>query len=552
MSPVPTPLGRRLARFVEQGGGLFVAAGPRAAWPQDVDLLPATLGNPVDRSRGDAARVGALEYGHPVFEPFRAPRSGDFSPVPRLRLSRVTAGARTRRCWRASTAERPRWSSGGSAAAACCCGRRRSTRRGATCRIKPMFLPFIHRAMRALAAYNEPQPWLTVGQVLDPCASSAGAGRVGAARGADAVGPASPARGRGVRRARADRAGLLRAARATRNQSDTAVVASNVDPAEADLTPMDPKEIVAAATGRRGSDAGGSQASVPLTPEAPGEESAALVVSAVRGHPAAGRRYAAVEPAGESLELRRQAYSERTLEVTHASTILRRHGTSPRICSTSSSRCARRWRMKLALRGVVRVARDRVRPVPRRAPTACEWARFSRAVDHRRPRGPGSSRSLASVVLVPGAAAAAPGHRRAGGALSRRARAVAPGDAAQRGRGEPHGPARSRPPSSGASSSRRSSGARRSNAARRVEQQPLRRYGAALAAVAAVAPRRRTLGPAFFRQRAVGDAARVRERRGGRAVPDRGQARQRHGAQGRRPDDRRRRCIGFACRGRRR
>jgi hypothetical protein len=44
-------------------------------------------------------------------------------------------------------------------------------------------------------------------------------------------------------------------------------VAVNVDPAEADLTPIDPKEIVAAATG--GSVGEGSQPTgVPLTPEA--------------------------------------------------------------------------------------------------------------------------------------------------------------------------------------------------------------------------------------------------------------------------------------------
>src|SRR5687767_3655834 len=76
---VPAALGRRLARFVEMGGGLFVALGPRASWPQDVDILPAAVQAPVDRTRGDAARIGALEYTHPVFEPFRAPRSGDFA-----------------------------------------------------------------------------------------------------------------------------------------------------------------------------------------------------------------------------------------------------------------------------------------------------------------------------------------------------------------------------------------------------------------------------------------------------------------------------------------
>jgi hypothetical protein len=57
---VTAGLGRRLARFVENGGGLFVAAGPRATWPQEADVLPAALLEPVDRTRGDAGRVGAL------------------------------------------------------------------------------------------------------------------------------------------------------------------------------------------------------------------------------------------------------------------------------------------------------------------------------------------------------------------------------------------------------------------------------------------------------------------------------------------------------------
>jgi hypothetical protein len=46
------------------------------------------------------------------------------------------------------------------------------------------------------------------------------------------------------------------------------VVAVNVDPAEADLTAMDPKEIVAAAIGGSGEDDGATTPGVPLTPEA--------------------------------------------------------------------------------------------------------------------------------------------------------------------------------------------------------------------------------------------------------------------------------------------
>jgi len=47
---------------------------------------------------------------------------------------------------------------------------------------------------------------------------------------------------------------------------DMAVVASNVDPAEADLTAMDPQDIVAASTGESQSD-GLQPGAVPQTPE---------------------------------------------------------------------------------------------------------------------------------------------------------------------------------------------------------------------------------------------------------------------------------------------
>ena len=93
--------------------------------------LPATIGPPVDRTRGDAARVGALEYGHPVFEPFRAPRSGDFSAVPSTATA-ISLPRRDRRCSLVSMRARPRCSSAWLDAAASCSGARRSTCRGAT------------------------------------------------------------------------------------------------------------------------------------------------------------------------------------------------------------------------------------------------------------------------------------------------------------------------------------------------------------------------------------------------------------------------------------
>ena len=101
---------------------------------REVDVLPATLGNPVDRTRGDAARVGGIEFGHPVFE--AVPRAAQR----RLRVGRgCTATAiwhrpLARRCWPGSTPGRPPSSSAASGPGACCCGRRRSTSRGPTCR----------------------------------------------------------------------------------------------------------------------------------------------------------------------------------------------------------------------------------------------------------------------------------------------------------------------------------------------------------------------------------------------------------------------------------
>jgi hypothetical protein len=261
---VDPPLARRLKSFVEQGGGLFVATGSNARWPADVDLLPGTIGNPVDRTRGDAARVSAPEYSHPIFEPFRAPRSGNFSTVqvygyrsimavpdaqvlakfdgvaPAVLERRVGSGRVV--LW-ASTLDTT-WSE---------------------LPTKGVYLPFIHRSMRHLSQYTEPRPWLTVGQVLD--ASSAPIPKAELARRVVLTpsGRRVPLQDEGSDVMELGEQGFyeLRGV----NNTNVVVVAANVDSAEADLTPMDPKEIVAIATGGPGA-AGGSGSGVPMTPEA--------------------------------------------------------------------------------------------------------------------------------------------------------------------------------------------------------------------------------------------------------------------------------------------
>ena len=258
---VQPSLARRLSRYVEQGGGLFVAAGQRATWPQEVDLLPGSIDNPVDRTRGDAARVDALEYAHPVFEPFRAPRSGNFSAVPVYGYRKIapapaaqvlakfdgTAPAVLDR--KVGSGRVLLWASSLDTS-------------WSDLPTRGVFLPFVHRSVRYLANYTEPRPWLNVGQVLD--ASTAALKGDAAQRVVlTPSGKRVPLEDEGSEVVELTEQGFyeLRA-----RDRDVVVVAANVDTAEADLTPMDPKEIALAAGGAGG--ARGSGSGTPLTPEA--------------------------------------------------------------------------------------------------------------------------------------------------------------------------------------------------------------------------------------------------------------------------------------------
>ena len=265
-APIAANVGRRLGRFVQGGGGLFVVGGSRASWPQEVDVLPATLGVPVDRTRGEPARVGLIEYGHPVFEAFRGPRSGNFS------TSRIYAYRRVNPAKDAQVLAR---FDGGDAAVL---ERRVGTGRvllfatgfdqpSSDLPLKAVFPVFVHQAIRYLAAYQEPRPWLTVGDVLDPSvaasARSAPTSRV-------VLTPSSvrmPLDDEGSDVLELTEQGFYEI-RDAANAADLTVIASNVDPAEGDLTPMDPADIAAAAVGAPGAGGGGGSSPVPLTPEA--------------------------------------------------------------------------------------------------------------------------------------------------------------------------------------------------------------------------------------------------------------------------------------------
>ncbi|HTI39771.1 MAG TPA: BatA domain-containing protein [Vicinamibacterales bacterium] len=249
--PVSDALAARLQRFVAGGGGLFVAAGPHATWPSaSKDVLPAMPAGIVDRTTGAPLRLGGLEYSHPVFEIFRAPRSGDFS-APRFYAYRALD--------RTDVRALARFDDGAPALVEKRSGSGRVLLWTSTLDlgwtdlpVKPVFLPFLQSAVKYLADFSERPASSMVGQVVAVPAprTQGGKARVETV----AIAPS------GAHVSLAAEDGALELAeqgfydvRTQGAPADSAVtIASNVDPGEADLTPIDPKELIAAITGRVG------------------------------------------------------------------------------------------------------------------------------------------------------------------------------------------------------------------------------------------------------------------------------------------------------------
>lgn len=260
--PVGSGLAGRLRTFVERGGGLLVIAGPRSAWSGAGGLLPATIGAAADRSRGDAARLGAVEYGHPMFEAFRAARSGDFTAAQFFGFRALTAAADARVL--------ARFDAGAPALVERAAGKGRVMVWASSVdlewndlALKPVFLPFVHGALKHLAAYAAVPPYLTVGQVLDPGQL---AGTISEPVALTPSGSRVPLAGPTSQVLQVTEQGFYEV-RGARAPGAASVIAANVDVNESDLTAIDPKELVAAVS-VVGGGARVEHAGLPLPPEA--------------------------------------------------------------------------------------------------------------------------------------------------------------------------------------------------------------------------------------------------------------------------------------------
>jgi Aerotolerance regulator N-terminal/von Willebrand factor type A domain len=251
----------RLRAFVERGGGVFLAFGERASWPSSADILPGIPGPAVDRSRGAAARLGALEYGHPLFEVFRGPRTGDFASARFYGYRSVTPAQNVRTL--------ARFDDGQPALLERRVGVGRVLMWTSTLdtvwtdlALKPVFVPFVHRVVRYLASYEEPKPWRTVGDVVDPGVHAPSGGAAVSRVALTPTGQRIGLGGDGPEVLELAEQGFYEIRAQEQDGDPAAVVASNVDLKESDLAALDPQEIVAAAMGR----AGGQLADGPQAP----------------------------------------------------------------------------------------------------------------------------------------------------------------------------------------------------------------------------------------------------------------------------------------------
>ena len=255
-----------LKQFVEQGGGLFVAAAERTRWGSNGSaLMPGTLGATVDRPVVQG-RFGTVEYSHPVFELFQQPRNGDLRSAPFYRYRALTPAP--------TDAVLARFDDGAVAVAERKLGAGRvlvfTSSLDASWNLlprAPVFVPLVELSFRYLAQYEEPAAWYTVGRMLDVSAPVGQLVREGAV--ADAK--ASPRRTSGVVVSPSgqqttlgeggvasiplEEQGFYSARMQGTGDRRPYNVAVNIDPAESDLTPMEANEFVVSATGRPGTTA---------------------------------------------------------------------------------------------------------------------------------------------------------------------------------------------------------------------------------------------------------------------------------------------------------
>ena len=280
----------RLRDFVAGGGGILIVAGdqlPVSAWSGEWSAaLPAGIGPVVDRAGEAGGTLAWIDYDHPVFDVFNAPRSGDFATARFLRYRRLTvrtdSAAGTRRpVGVADTASGAhvlaRFDDGAPALVEHRVGRGKVLIWASTLdsywndlALQPVFLPFVHQLAKYAGRYSGARASFTAGEVLDLSRHDE------LTTGARKDGPVVVEAPSGAKtRLSSSTEGLvplheqgfyeIRPDGAARGMGQRLAV--NLDPAEANLARIDPEELKASVLASSGSGFAGA-----VTTDAPTRE----------------------------------------------------------------------------------------------------------------------------------------------------------------------------------------------------------------------------------------------------------------------------------------
>jgi hypothetical protein len=233
---------RTLLAYVEAGGGLLALVSDGTWRGEAARLLPGTLGAAVDRSGERSATLGYLDYDHPAFALFKSPHSGDFSQARflRYRAFQPEEGARVL----------ARFDDGGAALVEATRGKGRllvwtSALDGlaSDLPVQPVFLPFVHRLVEHVAQHVESRPFSRVGEFARIEGDEAGGACV-------VVAPSGAERRVAERSFELEAAGFYEVRCRTARGETSQLVAADVNPAESDLSALDPEEVASALTSR--------------------------------------------------------------------------------------------------------------------------------------------------------------------------------------------------------------------------------------------------------------------------------------------------------------
>lgn len=241
-------VGRTLRRQVENGAGLLVVLGPRtdnSSWRgEGADLLPGSIGRSIERQPGADARIAWVDHAHPLFEPFRSPRSGDFASarVYRYRDFQPAQDANVI----------ARFDDGRAALVEKKLGRGRVLvftsmldNVDSDLVVQPVFLPFLHQAGRHLSGYENFGTAHTAGTVLDVGLSDVAAKEVVAVA---PSGERTRLGGDNPMLLELKEQGFYQIRPATGGAEGGSTIAVNVNLDESDLTRIDPDVIRTALT----------------------------------------------------------------------------------------------------------------------------------------------------------------------------------------------------------------------------------------------------------------------------------------------------------------